>query len=159
MELKWTIHELIKNSKTDTDLKFSLDLNGYITEEIEDLDRISITEVDGFYEFIKDEQIFIFDLNIKTQLTMLCSLTLQEVLVDLDFNAQLHFSKNPIDDNTHLIKGITIEIDQYIFSEILIEKPMKIYAPNALENYQEDVHVMDEKELTSSSPFAKIKQQ
>ena len=157
--MKWTIHELIKNSKTDTDLKFSLDLNGYITEEIEDLDRISITEVDGFYEFIKDEQIFIFDLNIKTQLTMLCSLTLEEVLVDLDFNAQLNFSKNPIDDNTHLIKGITIEIDQYIFSEILIEKPMKIYAPNALENYQEDVHVMDEKELTSSSPFAKIKQQ
>jgi uncharacterized metal-binding protein YceD (DUF177 family) len=159
IELKWTIHELIKGSKTDSDFEFSLDLNGYITEVIEDLDRISITEVEGFYEHIKEEELFVFDLNIKTQLTMLCSLTLEEVLVDLDFNTQINFSTNPVDDDTHLIKGITIDIDQYVFSEILIEKPMKIYAPNALKNYHEDIHEMDEQELTSSSPFAKIKQQ
>lgn len=157
--MKWTIHELIKGSKTDSDFEFSLDLNGYITEVIEDLDRISITEVEGFYEHIKEEELFVFDLNIKTQLTMLCSLTLEEVLVDLDFNTQINFSTNPVDDDTHLIKGITIDIDQYVFSEILIEKPMKIYAPNALKNYHEDIHEMDEQELTSSSPFAKIKQQ
>jgi uncharacterized metal-binding protein YceD (DUF177 family) len=159
MELKWTIHELIKNSKTDPDLRFSLELNGFITEEIEDLDHISITEVDGFYEYDKDEQLFVFDLNIKTQLTMLCALTLKEVLVDLDFNTRLNFSTSPADDDTHLIEGITIDIDQYIFSEILIEKPMKIYAPGALKNYHEDIHEMDEEELISSSPFAKIKQQ
>ncbi|MBI9010020.1 MAG: hypothetical protein JEZ05_08310 [Tenericutes bacterium] len=157
--MKWTIHELIKRSKTDTDLDFTLDLNGYITEEIDDLEKISITEIEGFYDFIKEENLFIFDLNIKTKLTMLCSLSLKEVIVDLDFNTHLNFSTTPVDDDTHLIEGITIDIDQYIFSEILIEKPMKAYDPEALANYKEDIHLMDEEELTSSSPFAKIKQQ
>ena len=157
--MKWTIHELIKRSKTNTDLEFTLDLNGYITEEIEDLEKISITEVEGFYDVIKEENLFIFDLNIKTQLTMLCSLSLKEVTVDLDFNAVINFSTTPVDDDTHKIEGITVDIDQYIFSEILIEKPMKAYDPEALANYKEDIHEMDEEELTSSSPFAKIKQQ
>ena len=157
--MKWTIHELIKRSKTNTDLEFSLDLNGFITEKNEDLDSISITEVKGYFDAIKEKDLFVFDLNIKTQLTMLCSLTLKEVLVDIEFNTQLNFSTNPVDDDTHLIDGITIDIDQYIFSEILVEKPMKVYDPEALANYKEDIHEMDEEELMSSSPFAKIKQQ
>lgn len=155
--MKWTIQELIKKSKSDTDLLFELNLNHYITEEIEDLVDISTTYVDGYYEYLHNEELFVFDLNIKTQLTMLCALTLEEVLVDLEFNSQLNFSTDPVDDDTHLIDGITIEIDQYIFSEILVEKPMKVYAPGAKEQYHEDIYELDEEELVSSSPFAKIK--
>lgn len=156
MELKWTIQELIKNSKTNTDLNFDLDLKKYITKKHEDLVDISITQVEGFYDYYESEALFVFDLNIKTELTMLCSLTLEEILVKLEFNSQLNFSKKPLDDNTHLIEGITIDIDQCIFSEIMIEKPMNVYAPKARQNYHEDVHEMDEEELVSVSPFAKL---
>lgn len=157
MELKWTIHELIKKSKIDTDINFTLDLFGYITEEIDDLSNISETEINGFFDYYEDEELFVFDLNINTTLTMLCSLTLKEVEVNLDFETQLNFSTQLIDDDTHLIEGITIDIDQYIFSEILIEKPMKVYAADAEKNYHEDIYELDEEELVTSSPFAKIK--
>ena len=158
MKLKWTIHELIKNAKTNKELDFSLELGQYITQEQEDLVDISVATVTGFYEYFKDENLFVFDFIITTSLTMLCALTLEEVMVDIDFETQLNFSTKYIDDDTHVIEGITIEIDQYIFSEILIEKPMKVYTPNALEEYKEDVFKASEEELVSSSPFAKIKQ-
>ncbi len=155
--MKWTIQELIKNSKSNTGLNFKLKLDNYITEEIEDLVKISDTLIVGNFEYIEDEELFIFYLNIKTKLTMLCALTLKEVEVDLDFNSELNFSTDPMDDDTHKIEGITIELDQYIFSEILIEKPMKVYAPGALKNYKEDIYEMDEEEKVSSNPFAKLK--
>lgn len=156
--MKWTIQELIKKSKSSTSLNFRLKLNDYITEEIEDLVDISETLVVGNFEYIADEELFIFYLNFKTKLTMLCALTLEEVEVELDFNSELNFSTDPLDDDTHKIEGITIELDQYIFSEILIEKPMKVYAPGALENYHEDIYEINEEEKVSSNPFAKLKQ-
>ena len=155
--MKWTIHELIKSSKTDTDLDYSLDLNHFITDEIDDLVRMSETKVTGFYDYYEDEELFVFDLMVNTKLIMLCALTLEEVEVEINFNAQLNYSTDPIDDDTHLIKGITVELDQYIFSEILVEKPMKVYAQKALENYHEDIYEIPEDELVTSSPFAEIK--
>lgn len=155
--MKWTIHELIKNSKTNTDLEFSLDLNHFITEDIEDLVRMPNTKVTGFYDYYEEDELFVFDLSVKTELIMLCALTLEEVKVDINFHTQLNYSTDPLDDDTHKIEGITIEIDQYIFSEILVEKPMKVYAKGALENYHEDIYEIPDEEIVSSSPFAKIK--
>ncbi len=156
--MKWTIHELIKRVKADSDLDFKLELQGYITEKEEDLVRISTTEVSGYFDYYKDEGLFVFDLDIQTTLTMLCSLTLKEVLVELDFSSQLNFSTEYIDDDTHLLEGITVDLDQYIFSEILIEKPMKVYDPNALKEYKEEIFKASEEELITSSPFAKMKE-
>ncbi|MCK5731590.1 MAG: hypothetical protein KAH13_01085 [Tenericutes bacterium] len=155
--MKWTIHELIKKEKNQNDLFFLLDLNRFITEKQEDLVSISETEVSGYYDYYKEEDLIVFDLNVKTVLTMLCSLTLKEVNVSLDFNAVFNFSTVYIDDATYLVEGITIDIDQYIFSEILIEKPMKVYASKALDNYKEDIFVATEEELETNSPFAKLK--
>ena len=155
--MKWTIHELIKKVKNQNDLFFLLDLNRFITKKEEDLVKIGETEVSGYYNYYKDDSLIVFDLNIKTIITMLCSLTLNEVNVNLDFNAVFNFSTEYIDDATLLIEGITIDIDQYIFSEILIEKPMKVYAPEALDTYKEDIFVATEEELITNSPFAKLK--
>ncbi len=156
--MKWTIHELIKRVKQENNLDFSLDLNQYITEKQEDLVDMSIADISGYYDYFEDENLFVFDLNIKVDLTMLCSLTLNEVNVSLDFNTEINFSTGYIDDDTHIIEGITIDIDQFIFSEILIEKPMKVYAKNALNEYHEENYELSEEELETTSPFAKLKQ-
>lgn len=156
MELKWTIHELIKKSKSENTLDFTLDLRRFITEDLKDLVDISETSVIGDYVYDDVEDIFDFQLHIKTRLTMLCALTLKEVPVDLDFDTHLSFSMEYIDDDTHVLEGITLELDQYIFSEILVEKPMKVYSKGALEEYHEDIHQMNEEELVASSPFAKL---
>ncbi len=155
--MKWTIHELIKNAKSNNNLEFTLDLNRFITEDQEDLVSISETKVSGFYVYDELNEIFDFELRIETILTMLCALTLEEVKVSLDFASQMSFSSDYIDDDIHVIDSFTLDIDQYIFSEILIEKPMKVYSKNALEDYQEEIYEMNEKELLENSPFAKIK--
>jgi uncharacterized metal-binding protein YceD (DUF177 family) len=157
MKLKWTIHELIKKAKNEEILHFSLDLNHYINEKHEDLERIEETKVLGKYTYFEDRELFIFELNIKSKLIMLCSLTLKEVEVNLDFDTEINFSTEYVDDDTHIIEGITIELDQYVFSEILIEKPMKVYAKNALNEYHEDIFEATEEEVISTSPFAKLK--
>ena len=158
MKLKWTIHELIKKAKNDNTLDFSLDLNKYITEKEEDLVSIKKAKIIGYYDYFEDDELIVFYLNIKSELTMLCSLTLQEVSVALDFNTEINFSTNYIDDDTHVLEGITIDIDQYVFSEILVEKPMKVYAKGALEAYKEDIFKASEEELINNSPFAKFKE-
>ena len=155
--MKWTIHELIKKAKNQNALEFSLDLNKYITEKQEDLVKINETKIKGYYDYFEDDELIVFVLNIKTELIMLCSLTLQEVKVDLNFDTEINFSTEYIDDDTHVIDGITIDLDQYIFSEILVEKPMKVYAEGALKEYKEDIFEASEEELISNSPFAKLK--
>ncbi|MBN2540204.1 MAG: hypothetical protein JXB08_01630 [Bacilli bacterium] len=153
--MKWTIQELIKKAKSDNTIETTLQLSRFLTEELEDLVGIGDTLVTGDYTYDDIEEVFDFQLHIETTLTMLCALTLKEVPVKLNFTSHIGFSLVYIDDDTHVIDGITIDLDQYIFSEILVEKPMKVYSPQAMEEYREDIYEMDEEERMATSPFAK----
>jgi len=157
MELKWTIHELIKRAKNDNFIDEIIDLRPYLNPEIDDLVDISKTSVEGNYLYYPDEELFEFDLRVKTKLTMLCSISLDLVEINLDFDTQLNFSLDFIDDNTHVIEGITLDLKPYIFSEILVEKPMRVIAKGAYDNFHEDVVEISEKELQETNPFAKLK--
>ncbi|MFO7969136.1 MAG: YceD family protein [Bacillota bacterium] len=155
--MKWTIHELIKKADSDIDLNRKINLKEFLSEDFNDVVDILDTSVSGNFEYIKVEDTFAFYLNIKTTLTMLCSITLKKVNVDLDFNTDLYFSRDYIDDDTHVIDGITIDLKPYIFSEIITEKPMRVVSQDAYENYEEDIEKLDEEEIVENSPFAKLK--
>jgi uncharacterized protein len=157
MELKWTIHELIKKANNENFIQAKLDLRPYLTKEFEDLIDILETEVSGEYEYFHSEEMFSFNLDIKTTLIMLCSITLREVEVALDFHSQINFSLSFIDDDTHVIEGITIDLEPYIFSEILVEKPMRVISKDAYQDYHDEVTKLTEEEIESSNPFAKLK--
>ncbi|MCF7924441.1 MAG: YceD family protein [Candidatus Izimaplasma sp.] len=155
--MKWTIHELIKRANSDIDLDQKLDLSRFLSEDFNDVIDILDTSVSGKFEYLKAEETFAFFLNVKTTLVMLCSLTLKKVNVNLDFNTDLYFSRDFIDDDTHIIDGITIDLDPYIFSEIITEKPMRVVSRDAYEEYSEEVEKLDEEEIVENSPFAKLK--
>ena len=157
MGLKWTIQELIKKAKNDNLIEAKIDLRNLLRPEFEDLVDILETDVDGEYYYYQDENLFVFDLHIKTTLIMLCSITLEEVSVDLDFDSQLNFSVNYIDDDTHVIEGITIDLKPYVFSEILIEKPMKVIAKGAYKKYNDESIELTNEEKEENNPFAKLK--
>jgi uncharacterized metal-binding protein YceD (DUF177 family) len=157
MGLKWTIQELIKKAKNDNLIEERIDLRNLLRPEFEDLVDILETDVDGEYYYYQDENLFVFDLHIKTTLIMLCSITLEEVSVDLDFDSQLNFSVNYIDDDTHVIEGITIDLKPYVFSEILIEKPMKVIAKGASRKYNDESIELTNEEKEENNPFAKLK--
>lgn len=157
MELKWTIHELIKKANNENFIQAKLDLRPYLSKEFEDLIDILETEVSGDYDYFQAEEMFSFNLDIKTTLIMLCSITLKEIKVPLNFHSQINFSLSFIDDDTHVIEGITIDLKPYVFSEILVEKPMRVISDDAYEVYQDEVIELTDEEKESSNPFAKLK--
>lgn len=154
--MRWTIHELKKKVYNDRDIQEVIDLNSFISEDFNDLKAISPTTVSGYFDYIKEDDTYAFYLRITTTLTMICSLTLKDVKVDLDFNVELFFSETRDDDDIHLIQGITIDLAPYIFSEIVIEKPMRVVSDDAQE-IDAEVVTLDDDETINNSPFAKLK--
>ncbi|MFA7075337.1 MAG: YceD family protein [Candidatus Izemoplasmatales bacterium] len=155
--MKWTIHELIKKAKNDNLIEEKIDLRSFLKTEYEDLVDIRDTFVFGEYDYYYDENVFVFNLHINTTLIMLCSITLKEIPVKLDFETQLNFSVNYIDDNTHIIEGITIDLNPYIFAEILIEKPMRVISKGAKIEFEDENVILTEEEKEEDNPFTKLK--
>jgi len=155
--LKWTIHELIKKANNENFIQAKLDLRPYLSKEFEDLIDILETDVSGDYESFQAEEMFSFNLDIKTTLIMLCSITLKEIEVPLNFHSQINFSLSFIDDDTHVIEGITIDLKPYIFSEILVEKPMRVISEDAYNDYHDEITKLTEEEKEVNNPFAKLK--
>jgi len=152
--MKWTIQELKKLSRTSREFDGELDLSSYIQED-DDILNISPVKVTGTYQIIEDSE-YIFDCHIETVITMPCAVTLEDVDVPLSFNTELTFAKTMQDDNTFLIEGITIDLDPIIYSEILIEKPMRVVSPGS-EEFLSSSETLDEEEKESNNPFASLK--
>jgi uncharacterized metal-binding protein YceD (DUF177 family) len=157
MKLKWTIHELIKKAKNDNIIEGKLDLRPYMKPDLIDFVDILDTFIMGDFHYNENEELFVFNIQIKTTIIMLCAISLEEIPVEVSFSSELNFSKKYFDDNTHLIDGITIDLKPYIFSEILIEKPMRIISSKAYEEYHESLEKLSDVELMENSPFAKLK--
>jgi len=157
MKLKWTIHELKKKVYSENDIDQVVDLKNFITEDFNDLVDISPSKISGYFDYIKEDDVFAFYLSIQTTLTMLCSITLKEVKIDLDFNVELYFSETADADDIHVLDGITVDLNPYIFSEIITEKPMRVISEHAYDQYHEEKKSLNEEEIVSNSPFAKLK--
>ncbi len=157
--MKWTIHELRKHHRTNNSFEYVLDCNQYLGDDADDLVDISPVNIQGLFSWIQQDKIYLFELKIQCVCTMLCAITLEEVEVPLSFSTTLEFAQEIFDDNTILIEGVTIDLDPYIWAEILIEKPMKVVSKHAYDHYQEDIVKLDLEELIDNNPFAKLKQQ
>lgn len=155
--MKWTIHELKKKVYSDNEVDEIVDLASFITEDFNDLKGISPTKVSGYFFYDEDEDVYTFSLDFQTTLTMLCSITLKEVGVDLDFHSDIMFSETTVDDDIHHIDSLTLDLLPYVFSEIITEKPMRVVSKDAYKNYHDDNEELTEEEIVENSPFAKLK--
>lgn len=155
--MKWSLPELRKLIHTNNEFRYVADFQGNLDGSIIDLLDISPVNVSGSFQIMEAEDQFIFLVDVECTLTMPCAITLEEVAVPMHFETELVFGHDPEDDNMHLIEGNTIDLDPYVFSEILIEKPMRVVSEHAYENYNEEIVTLDEDEKTASNPFAKLK--
>jgi uncharacterized protein len=150
--MKWTTHELLKLVNTDNEFKASLDFSDYI--ENTDIIKISPVEVEGDFE-IYDQEEFVFYIDIKCTLTLQCAITLEEVLYEMDFSTEETFTSDKNDDfNT--IDGITIDLLPIIWSNIILEKPMRVVSENAYEKVDYEFEEFDE-EIEVDNAFADLK--
>jgi len=154
--MKYTVMELIKHYRTDNRIAYVFDGDKYLSDDYPDLVGLSPIVVSGSFQVDHDDEIFVFDLEVTCELTMLCALTLVEVKVPLSFKTTLTFALNQREDYMLQVDGLEIDLDPHVFAEILIEKPMKVVSASAREHYQEEIVNMDESEKLEASPFAKL---
>ena len=129
--MKWTIHELTKLQNINNEFSEVLDLSSYL--ENSDILKISPVEVSGSFE-IYDNSLYEFDIDIKCTLTLACAISLEEVPYEMDIQVEEVFTSD-VNDEYNTIKGITIDLSPIIWSNIILEKPMRILSKNAYENY------------------------
>ncbi|MFK5883457.1 MAG: YceD family protein [Candidatus Izemoplasma sp.] len=152
--MKWTIQELIRLSNTSNTFNGIIDFKDKI-DLFDDIYNVSDVNVEGEYE-IYDNQEFVFYMNIKCTLTLSCAITLKEVIYEIDVDVEETFSTYQ-DNNNHLIEGITIDLLPIIWSNIILEKPMRILSEEAYKNFKETTEKFEEDE-SANNAFAALKQ-
>ena len=152
--MKWTIQELIRQQGTNNTFKETIDFSEKV-ELFDDIFGVSKVDVEGEYEIYENEE-FVFYMDIKCTLILKCAITLKEVPFNIDIEVEEVFSTYQ-DNNNHFIEGITVDLLPIIWSNIILEKPMRILSENAYENYEEKPVKLAEKDSVNNA-FASLKQ-
>jgi uncharacterized protein len=126
--MKWTLPELRKKQYSENTFKEVLDLSAFIDEN-DDILAISPVTVDGEFE-VEDNTYYHFDMTIKATLTVACAITLEPVEVPLDFDITETFTEDERDEYRQ-IEGITIDLLPIIWSNIYLEKPLRVVSKDA----------------------------
>ena len=122
--MKWAIPQLRKLAKPFT-FEYDFDLMSALVKNNDILD-VKKCHIEGqCFEAGYDE--YLFNLNIDALLVMECSVSLLEVSVPLKFNTEVRFSYS-IDDSSddYLITKDTINLDDAVLSEIVLNIPLKV---------------------------------
>ena len=145
--MKWAIPQLRKLAKPfsfeyDFDLFNELQVKNYIK-------AVNKCHVNGVcYEVSYDE--YLFNLSIDIELVMVCSVSLLDVIVPLEIDTQIRYSYS-IDDSSddYLITKDTINLDEALLSEIVLNLPLKVVK----EGYENEF--MEEEEIEEINPTLK----
>jgi len=146
------MQELTRLQNIDNTFEEIIDLSDNI--EGTDIIRISPITVNGSFE-IYDDSIYEFYFDIKCELILACAITLVEVPYLIDISVEEIFSTEK-NDEYNIIEGITIDLLPIIWSNIILEKPMRILSENAYNN-QELKSPEKDKHESINQAFAKLK--
>ncbi|MCD6482288.1 MAG: hypothetical protein J7K80_00940 [Candidatus Izimaplasma sp.] len=150
--MKWTIQELTKLQNINNEFSEIVDLSSYIKNT--DILKISPVEVNGSFE-IYDDSLYEFYFDIKCTLILACAITLVEVPYVIDISVEEIFSKD-LNDKYNNIDGITIDLLPIIWSNIILEKPMRVLSKNAYLNQEEETIDLEQKDNINQA-FANLK--
>ncbi len=156
--MKWSINELNKFRLTNNTFDYVSDFHSFITDDLIDLIDISDVSVSGSFQVLEAFEQYLFDVKIQCTLTLACAISLKPVEVPMDFETTLSFATSLIDDSVYLIEGNTVDLDPVVWANILIEKPMRVVASDAYDEYSEELVTLDEEEKMNQNPFGKLKQ-
>lgn len=149
--MKWTIQELKKRVNYDNTFSDTIDFTDYLDNT--DIIKISPVSVEGDFE-IYDDQEYVFYMDIKCTITLACAITLKDVEISLDFTAEETFSTVKSDDFNY-IDGITIDLLPIIWSNIILEKPMRVIHEDADRNFEKDNVEIETENINPA--FSKLK--
>lgn len=127
--MRWTLGQLAK-MKMPFDFEYEIDFTNSL-EKLPDVKKISISYIKGtIYSYEFDN--YIFSINIKTNLTMQCAVTLEDIEVPLDINCSETFVlSNEDGDDVNIIENDTIDLDDVVLANVILSVPMKVVKEGA----------------------------
>ena len=84
-----------------------------------------------------------------------CAITLQEVDYEIDISVEETLSTVKNED-FHIIEGITVDLLPIIWSNIVLEKPMRVLSENAYDDFSEN-NIELEADENEENAFSKLK--
>ena len=126
--MKWTLGQLAKIEKPII-VNYELNLSEYL-DKMPDVKAISMVKISGEgYELGFDE--YVFSLDVKCDLTMVCAISLEDVIYPLEFHTDEIFkTENNDGDDINLVTNV-VDLDQVILSNIIMRIPMKVVKDGA----------------------------
>jgi uncharacterized metal-binding protein YceD (DUF177 family) len=150
--MKWANAQLRKLAKPFS-FEYDFDLMDALVNK-NDILGVEKCHIKGVcYEVAYDE--YLFDLDIECELKMMCSVTLEDVLVPLEFDTQVRFSYS-IDDSSddYPIVKDTINLDDAVLSEIVLNIPVKVVK----EGFEDEFSEYEEVEEKINPSFQGLKE-
>lgn len=140
--MKWSIQQL---RKLPTPYHFT-DIINFSEFANAVTDIISIDEVTVTGDIFKiDDDTFRFVYHFIANMELQCALTLRPVPYTMDLTCDEVYSKTDSDDY-FLIEKNTVDLDEIVWTNILVEKPINVTLPNAHEILKSDGVVLDDTE-------------
>jgi len=153
MALKWTTAQLNKMIHQHPYFKESIDLSSFISEDSDILD-ITMTEVDGEIDIV--DEFYYFDMTIKTTLTVLGARSLKPVKLPMEFSVLETFTDDE-EDEYRQIDGLTIDLLPVIWSNIYLEKPMRVIHPDYADDHRFEPDKKEKGRKDGHPAFQKLK--
>lgn len=137
--MKWALAQLYRYNKKPFSFSVEYDFHDRIAE-ISDILDISIVKVDGVGQNVVDDR-YLFKLHIECVMTLECARTLEPVIFPISLDVEEVF--DTVDDGeVNFIEKNTIDIDNVIWENIYLEKPMRIFKEGTTQ-YKDDVHELE----------------
>lgn len=122
--MKWTLGQLAKIQKP-MKIEYELDFTSFL-DKMDGVKAISPVFVKGeCYEIGFDE--YVFSLDIKCELTMICAISLENVSYPLNIHTDEIFkTSNPDGDDINLVSNNMIDLDPVVLANVIMNIPMKV---------------------------------
>ena len=145
--MKWSLQQLQKITKFPYNFKIESDFKHFL-DEIRDTgaetDILDILSVECEVSISKvDYQTFTFDYKIHSTLLLECALTLEPVEYSINLQISETYSKNP-DEDMYAFEGNSIDTELAVWSNIVINIPIRVVREDAYEILKERNISIDE---------------
>lgn len=142
--MRYKISELNNKLNIDTHIEGEISYKDKIKDDIE---NVSLIKVDGDFEYIKSKEGYLFNLDVKGDITILSAISLKPVKLLIDFNCDLFYTFKVADDDSFEIEKDIIDLDEQIWGEIILHLPPKVILEG------EEFDESDNVEIEKDNPF------
>ncbi len=122
--MKWSLSQLFKYQKQPFTFEEDYDFHDRITS-LDDVIDLSPVHVIGTGRNIINDR-FIFNLHIEATFTLACARTLEPVIYPITLDVEEIFDTID-DDDINIIEKNTIDLENVIWENVYLEKPMRIF--------------------------------